>query len=119
MGGMDVDNLCAPISGDGSLTFSPIGRVLADNSSEVTPAVGYTRLPLPSVDNTLVPDLVWVPVWVPVSVPRGAFAGAWVRLQGHYISRVGLCSACGGLRFSPAPPAIRRMDSGPTVRRAR
>ena len=33
----------------------------ADSSSEVTPAVGYARLPLPSVDNSLVPDLVWVP----------------------------------------------------------
>ena len=74
---MDVDDLCARISGDCSLTLSPIGRVssdvagspevgvlisaLADCSSEVEPAVGYTRLPLPSVDNSLVPDLVWVP----------------------------------------------------------
>ena len=68
------------MSGDCSLTLSPIGRVLsdvsdaagspeegvlispsADSSSEVTPAVGYARLPLPSVDNSLVPDLVWVP----------------------------------------------------------
>ena len=32
-----------------------------DSSSEVIPAVGYTRLPLPSVDNSLRPELVWVP----------------------------------------------------------
>ena len=79
-GGMDVDDLCARISGDCSLTLSPIGRVssdmsdaagspevgvlvspLADRSSEVAPAVGYAHLPLPSVDSSLVPDLVWVP----------------------------------------------------------
>ena len=79
--GMDVDDLCDRISGDCSLTLSPIGRVssdgsdaagspevgvlispLADSSSEVTPVVGYKRLPLPSVDNSLVPDLVWVSV---------------------------------------------------------
>ena len=79
-GGMDVDDLCVQISGDCSLTLSPIGRVSsdvsdvagspeegvlispsADSLSEVTPAVGYARLPLPSVDNSLVPDLVWVP----------------------------------------------------------
>ena len=79
-GGMDVDDLCVQISGDCSLTLSPIGWVSsdisdaagspeegvlispsADSSSEVTPAVGYTRLPIPSVDNSLVPDLVWVP----------------------------------------------------------
>ena len=79
-GGMDVDDLCVPISGDCSLTFSPIGRVSsdvsdaagsseegvlmspsADSSSVVTPEVGYARVPLPSVDNSLVPDLVWVP----------------------------------------------------------
>ena len=77
---MDVDDLCVQIGGDCSLTFSPIGRVSpgisdaagsseegvlislsADSLSEVTPAVGYARLPLPSVDNSLVPDLVWVP----------------------------------------------------------
>ena len=56
------------------------------------------------------------------SVPRGGFArvypflGARVRLPEHYISRVGLCSAFGGLWFSLAPPEIRRMDRGPTVR---
>ena len=80
-GGMDTDDLCVQIGGDCLLTFSPIGRVSsdvsdaagsseeegvlispsADSSSEMTPAVGYSRLPLPSVDNSLVSDLVWVP----------------------------------------------------------
>ena len=79
-GGMDVYDLCAQISGDCSLILSPISREsldlwdamdspevgvlispLEDSSSEVTPAVGYARLPLPSVDNSLIPDLVWVP----------------------------------------------------------
>ena len=34
---------------------------LQDSSSEVIPALGYARLPLPSVDNSLMPELVWVP----------------------------------------------------------
>ena len=34
---------------------------LQDSSLEVIPAVGYARLPLPSVDNSLMPELVWVP----------------------------------------------------------
>ena len=65
MGGMDVDDLCVQIGEYCSLTFSPIGQVSsdvsdtagsseegvlispsADSSSEVTPAVGYTHLPL-------------------------------------------------------------------------
>ena len=147
---MDVDDLCTRFSGDSSLTPSLISRgssdlpdampevgalfsPLEDSSSEVIPAVGYARLPLPSVDTSLMPDLVWVPALpqptgrfvdreCPVprwrlaregSVPRGAvagvypFIGAWLRLQEHYLSRIGLCRAGGGLRFSPAPPAIR------------
>ena len=143
MGGMDVDYLCPRISGDSSLAlwlsdlsdamdapevgvlFSP----LEDSSSEVTPAVGYSRLPLPSVDNSLMPDLVWVPAlpqptgrfvdrgclvprwWLaregpfleersPESYP---FIGAWLRLQEHYIPRVGLCRAGGGLRWIGVP----------------
>ena len=65
-GVMDVDDLCVQIGGDCSLTFSPIGLMSsdvsdaagsseegvlispsADSSSEMTPAVGYARLPLP------------------------------------------------------------------------
>ena len=34
---------------------------LKDSSSEELPALGYARLPLPSVDNSLMPELVWVP----------------------------------------------------------
>ena len=79
-GGMDADDLCMRFSGDSSLTLSPISRgssdlsdatdapemgallsPLEDSSSKVIPAVGYARLPLPSVDNGLMPDLVWVP----------------------------------------------------------
>ena len=79
-GGMDVDDLCTWINGDCLLILSPISRgsldlsdetdspevgllisPLEDSSSEVTPVVGYARLPLPLVDNSLMPDLVWVP----------------------------------------------------------
>ena len=68
---MDVDNLLTlsligRVASDVSdAAGSPKERVLispsADSLSEVTPVVGYARLPLPSVDNSLVPDLVWVP----------------------------------------------------------
>ena len=63
-GRMDADDLCALISGDCLLTPSPISwgssdmsdvadslevgvliSLLEDSSSEVTPAVGYARLP--------------------------------------------------------------------------
>ena len=88
-GGMDVDDLCTRFSGDSSLTLSPISRgssdlsdatdapevgallsPLEDSSSEVIPAVGCARLPLPSVDNSLMPDLVWVPA---LPQPTGRF----------------------------------------------
>ena len=78
--GMDVDDLCTRFSGDSPLSLWPISRgssdlsdvtdatevgallfPLEDNSSEVIPAVGYAHLPLPSVDNSLMPDLVRVP----------------------------------------------------------
>ena len=159
-GGMDVDDLCAPISGDGSLTFSPIGRVssdvsdaagsseegvlispLADNSSEVTPAVGYARLPLPSVDNSLVPDLVWVPA-LPQStgtyvdrkcpVPRWRLAREGPFLEERspeYIRSLGPGCAFRDTTYRAsdyaAPvgdygfPLHHPMDRGPTVRRAR
>ena len=76
-GGMDADELCARFGGVSSSTLSPISQEsshnppvpvvgavcppLQDNLSEVIPAVGYARLPLPSVDNSLMPDLEWVP----------------------------------------------------------
>ena len=75
-----MDDLWARFSGDSSLILSPISRESSDNpdttdvplvgslctplkesSSEVIPAVGYASLPLPSVDNSLRPELVWVP----------------------------------------------------------
>ena len=74
---MDADELCARFSGVSSLTLSPISRESSDipnatdvpvvgalcpssqdSSSEVIPAVGYARLPLPSVDNSVMPELV-------------------------------------------------------------
>ena len=88
-GGMDVDDLCTRFVGDSSLALSPISRrssdlsdamdapevgallsPLEDSLSEVIPAVGYARLPLPSVDNSLMPDLVWVPA---LPQPTGRF----------------------------------------------
>ena len=95
-GGMDSDELCAPFGGVSSSTLSPISREssdnppapdvpvvgavcplcppLQDNSSEIIPAVGYARLPLPSVDNSLMPDLVWVPA---LPQPTGR-DGLWI-----------------------------------------
>ena len=79
-GGMDADDICARFGGVTSLALSPISRESSDiphapdvppvgalcppsqdSSSEVIPAVGYARLPLPSVDNSVMPELVWVP----------------------------------------------------------
>ena len=74
-GGMDVDDLCMRFSGDSSLTLSRISRGSSDLSNatdirKVIPAMGYARLPLPSVDNSLMPDLVWVPA---LPQPTGRF----------------------------------------------
>ena len=89
----------------------------ADSSSEVTPAVGYARLPLPSVDNSLVPDLVWVPALPPSTgpyvdnkcpVPRWRLAR-----EGPFLEERSPES------IHSLGPGIRRMDRGPTVRRAR
>ena len=38
-----------------------------DSSSEAIPTVGYAHMPLPSVDNSVMPELVWMP-----PVPRPA-----------------------------------------------
>ena len=87
-----------------------------DSLSEVIPAVGYACFPLSSVDNSMMPELVWVPalpqpkgraadfVYCPVpvavgpggSVSRGElnevypFAAAWLCLQEYYVLCVGL-----------------------------
>ena len=79
-GGMDTDDICAWFGGLTSLTFSQISRESSnilhetdvpeagvsrppslDSSSEVIPAVGYAHMPLPSVDNGVMPELVWMP----------------------------------------------------------
>ena len=148
-GGMDFEDMCTLFSGDSSLTLSPISRgssdisntpdvpevgawcpLLKDRSSVELPAVGYARLPLPSVDNSLMPELVWVPALpqptgrivegeVSVAVGPGGpvpcgevagvypFIGSGLRLQEHYLPCVRLCRTGGGLRPSPEPPAIR------------
>ena len=79
-GGMDADDICAQFGGPTTLTCQQIGpglpdisdetevpevnvpRPLSPNSlSEVIPAVGYARLPLPSVNNGVMPELVRMP----------------------------------------------------------
>ena len=145
-GGMDADDICARFGGLELLTFAQIGRespdipdetdVLEagvslrpslDSSSEAIPTVRYAHMPLPSVDNSVMPELVWMPpvprpavravdreVTIPGgSVPRGKvggvypFTGAWVCLQEHLIPCFGLCGAGGRVRTSPEPSAIR------------
>ena len=75
-GGMDVDVSCFPFGVD----CSPIGLVcsdvsdsadspevgvlvspVVDTSLDVPPAVGHTVLPLPSVENIFVQDMLWAP----------------------------------------------------------
>ena len=79
-GGMDADEICAQFGGPTTLTCQKIGPGLPDISvetevpevivprppspnslSEVIPAVGYARLPLPSVNNGVMPELVRMP----------------------------------------------------------
>ena len=94
---MEADDTCAWFGEITSLTLSPISRESSDiphavgafcppsqdSSSEVIPAVGYACLPLPLVDNSVMPELVWVPalpqpkgraVDCEVSVPRWRLA---------------------------------------------
>ena len=89
MGGMDADELCVRLGGVSLLTLSLISLELSDipqapdvpvvgalcpssqdSSSEVIPAVGYAHLPLPSVDNSVMPEFVWVPA-LPQPTGRG------------------------------------------------
>ena len=79
-GGMDADDICAQFGKLASLTFAQIGRESLDipderdvpvagvsrrpsldSSSEAIPTVGYAHMPLPSVDNSVMPELVWMP----------------------------------------------------------
>ena len=99
---MDADDICAWFGGLTSLTFAQIGRESSDisdetdvpeagvsrppsldSSSEVIPTVGYAHMPLPSVDNSVMPELVWMPpvpqptVWAvdrEVAIPRWRLA---------------------------------------------
>ena len=89
-GGMDADDICARFGGLASLTFSQISRESSDishetdvpeagvsrptsldSSSEVIPVVGYAHLPLLSVDNGVMPELVWMPA-LPQQAGRAA-----------------------------------------------
>ena len=75
-GGMDADNICARFGGLASLTFAQIDRESLDipderdvsvasvsrrpllgSSSEAIPTVGYAHMPLPSVDNSVMPGV--------------------------------------------------------------
>ena len=150
-GGMDIDDLCARFSRDSSLTLSPISRrssdlsdatdapevgallsPLEDSSSKVIPVVGYACLPLPPVDNGLMPDLVCVPA---LPQPTGRFVDRECPVPRWRLAREGPffeerspesirslgpgctfrnttyrtsdCRTGGGLRASPEPPAIR------------
>ena len=102
---MDADEICARFGGGTSLTLSPISRESSDiphapdvppvgalcppshdSSSEVIPAVGYARLPLPSVDNSVMPELVWVPT---LPQPKGRAADREVPLPRWQFAREG------------------------------
>ena len=104
-GGMDADDICVWFGGITSLTLSPISRESSDtphapdvppvgalcppsqdSSSEVIPAVGYTRLPLPSVDNSVMPELVWVPA---LPQPKGRAADREVPVPRWRLAREG------------------------------
>ena len=88
-GGMDVDDLCSKFGVDGSPSLSLIGRVcsdvsdstdspevgvfvspLVDSSPNVPPAVDHTGLPLPSVDNLFVQDMLRAPAAPQAPVPN-------------------------------------------------
>ena len=89
-GGVDADDICARFGGPASLTFPQISRELSDishetevpeavvprppsldSSSEVIVAVGYAHLPLPSVNNAVMPELVRMPA-LPQPIGRAA-----------------------------------------------
>ena len=87
-GGMVVDVSCFPFSVDCSPSLSPIDLVcsdvsdsvdspevgvlvspLVDTSPDLPPAVGHTVLPLPSVENLFVQDILWAPAAPQAPVP--------------------------------------------------
>ena len=104
-GGMGADDICVRFGGITSLTLSPISRESSDtphasdvppvgplcpppqdNLSEVIPAVGYACLPLPSVDNSVMPELVWVPA---LPQPKGRASGREVPVPRWRLAREG------------------------------
>ena len=104
-GGMDADDICARFGGLASLTLSQISRELSnishtkempevgvsrphslDSSSEVIAAVGYAHLPLPSVDNGVMPELVWMPA---LPQPTGRAADREVVVSRWRLAREG------------------------------
>ena len=102
-GGMDADDICARFGGVTSLTLiSPISRESSDiphapdvsalcppsqdSSSEVILAVSYAHLPLPSVDNSVIPELVWVPA---LPQPKGQAADRELPVPRWQLAREG------------------------------
>ena len=102
---MDADDICARFGGITSLTLSPISRESSDiphapdgppvgalcppsqdSSSEVIQAVGYARLPLPSIDNSVMLELVWVPA---LPQPKGRAADREVPIPRWRLAREG------------------------------
>ena len=88
-GRMDVDDLCFPFGVDCSPSLSPIGLVcldvsdsgdspevgvlvspVVDSSPDMPPAVDNTVLPLPSVENLLVQDMLWASAAPKAPVPN-------------------------------------------------
>ena len=57
-----------------------------DSPSEVIPAVGYAHLPLPSVDNGVMPELVWMPA---IPQPTGRAADRDVAVPRWQLAREG------------------------------
>ena len=67
----------------------PVGALCPppqDSSSEVMPAVGYARFPLPSVDNSVMPELVWIPA---LPQPKGRAADREVPVPRWRLAREG------------------------------
>ena len=104
-GGMDADDICARFGGLASMTLSQISRESSDishttdvpevgvprppsldSSSEVIPAEGYAHLPLPSVDNGVMPELVWMPA---LPQPTGRAADQEVAVPRWRLAREG------------------------------
>ena len=104
-GGMDVEDLCTMFSGDSSRCAGSgcLVTPLKDSSSVELPAVGYARLPLPSVDNSLMPELVWVPA---LPQPTGRIVEGEVPVSRWRLAREGPFLA------ERSPESIRSLGPG-------